>query len=101
MTGIGLLIDAVLTTLLSVYNFDNGSELPLPRTDEVLLCTQSTTIEEVFFQLIFSKSLINKKLRCLRTHQDRKCKTICHGIAFLPLIAKDLEIVARIFFQYI
>ena len=35
----------VLRAVLSLY--DGGLDLPLPGTDEVLLCTEQTTAEEV------------------------------------------------------
>jgi len=35
----------VLRTVLSLY--EGGQDLPLPESDEVLLCTEHTTAEEV------------------------------------------------------
>ena len=35
----------MLRAVLSLY--DEGDTLPLPETDEVLLCTENTTVEEV------------------------------------------------------
>ena len=37
----------ILRAVLSLYLQDGGQNLPLPRTDEVLLCTELTTEEEV------------------------------------------------------
>jgi len=37
----------VLRAVLSIYLSDGGHALPLPGSDEVLLCTEHTTAEEV------------------------------------------------------
>ena len=37
----------ILRAVLSLYLCDSGQDLPLPGSDEVLLCTEHTTAEEV------------------------------------------------------
>jgi len=37
----------LFSVVLSVYMHENGANIPLPETDEVLVCNTSTTAEDV------------------------------------------------------
>lgn len=40
-------VDLAFSTVLSIYGYERGMELPLPGSDEILLCSASTSCEEV------------------------------------------------------
>ena len=48
----------VYTTVLSLYMHGDGKDLPLPTADEILLCTQETTAEQVSSQNSWSDYIV-------------------------------------------
>jgi hypothetical protein len=41
----------ILRMVMSIYMCDDGADLPLPGTDEVLVCNPCTTVEDVCYIL--------------------------------------------------
>lgn len=72
-----LTLDNILKTVLALYMEENDGSLPLPTYEEVLFCTEHTTVEEV--TLLWRRALGDLgyfRLFCL-VHAERLSYQVC------------------------